>query len=304
MLKLYDELAGRARTMNQINLLHISLGNTITPSEAVFLYENLFRPGVHQMPALHADRTFTDNEFARAARDWIDKLMVDLRTIQKVDPEPFGRRDLRESVTLFTDGGPSADKTLLVTLPGGNFRLMMPIPTFLQNINAAKTDVLVIRDGTKSSYTAGLEGLAGSIGELGAGIRSLLDIEGYKRLAGIGVSAGALPIALVATQLDFDAVLCCGAGSPYHSKWENSAASPPAILREAARSGFNRRVVIAYGAHSAADATSAAEISELLTVEAVEVSVDDFQIEHNILHPLSTRRLLGEFFERHLGLEN
>ena len=229
MLSRYDELIGQCRSMNDINRVHIAFGNTITPSEAVLLAEHLFIPPHHAVPALRTDRKFTEDELRRLGRDWIDEQMSDLRLIRKADPEPYLRRDIRKSVSLFTDGGAADRKTLLITLPGSNHRLMMPLPTFLQNLAAETTDVLIVRDGTRTDYTRGLDGLATSVAELGEGIAGLVEFEKYERVVGLGISAGGLPMILVAVQLDID-VLACGAGSPFDGRWDGLAIPPPMAL--------------------------------------------------------------------------
>ena len=301
MLSRYDELIGQCRSINDINRVHIAFGNTITPSEAVLLAEHLFIPSHHAVPALRTDRKFTEDELRRLGRDWIDEQMSDLRLIRKADPEPYLRRDIRKSVSLFTDGGAADRKTLLITLPGSNHRLMMPLPTFLQNLAAETTDVLIVRDGTRTDYTRGLDGLATSVAELGEGIAGLVEFEKYERVVGLGISAGGLPMILVAVQLDID-VLACGAGSPFDGRWDGVAIPPPTAFAAAVSAGFGRRVVAAFGAQSEKDRTNADEIARLLPVEKVEVAIERLEIEHNILHPMSERRMLPGFFREHLGL--
>ena len=158
MLEHYNALLKKVITANDVNRIHIAFGNTVTPAEAVELKESLFVPGVHLLPEFRPEIKVTPDYIKAEGRLWIDQLFDGLHVIGKPDPEPFRRHDLRKSVTLFTDGGDRAGKSLLITLPGSNDRLMMPIPAFLQNLNASATDVLFIRDGTRSDYTAGLEG--------------------------------------------------------------------------------------------------------------------------------------------------
>lgn len=302
MLSYYDGLVAQSRSMNEINRIHIAFSNTITPAELVELNDSLFVEGKHTAPLLRGDCQFTAGELRASARTWVEAMMDHLRHAGKPDPEPFGRKDIRKSVTLYSDGGPTEQKTLLITLPGSNFRLMMSIPQFLQHMDARTTDVLIIRDGTRSDYTAGLEGLAPSMAELGAGLQQLLDLGRYKRLAGIGVSAGGLPIILLATQLQFDAALSCGGGSPYDRKWDKSVVTPEEVLKRAAASGFNRRITVAYGAESPPDKKSAEDIAGCLMVQPVEVAVKDEKVEHNILYPLSRTGRLPAFLSEHLGL--
>lgn len=303
MLAQYNQLVGTFRSLNSLNFMHISYGNTITPLEVLELEQGLFVEGVHPMPALHPEAQFTHQDLRRISREWIDRMREDLKSVGKREAEPFGRRDLRKSVTLYSDGSAAEDKTLVIALPGANFRIMMPIATLLQNLNAATTDVMFIRDGTRSGYLRGLEGLAPAIEELGPELGRIIDLKSYRRVVGLGVSAGGLPILLVAMQLDFDAVLLCGAGSPMHPRWEGRGRPSPAdTLRRAATDGKHRRITVAYGAHHAEDRSDAQDIASCIAVEPVEVSLPDYEVRHNILHPLSVRGTLPEFLNRHLGI--
>lgn len=302
MLEHIDALISQARSLNTLNRITIALGNTITPAEAVELSEQLFVPGVHDVPQLAEGARLTDEEVRTAGRAWIEGLIDGMRAVGKPDPELFARRDIRKSVTLYTDGGDRSRKSLLITLAGSNFRLMMSTPEFLQNLRAETTDVLVIRDGTRSDYTAGLEGLADSIATLGDGIRKLFPVHDYDRVVGVGISAGGLPIILLAVQMRFDAALACGAGSPFDKKWHETRVDPGTILKRAAAEGFNKHLVAAYGAQSPTDRTSAVDLAGCLRVKPVEVAIAGVEVKHNILHRLSLRGELPAFFSKHLGI--
>jgi hypothetical protein len=303
VLEYYNRLIGECRTLNGINSVHIAFGNTVTPSEVIQLSETLFVDGAHPSPQLHPAAAFSAEELRRAAREWIEEFRQDLRLVGKREAEPFGRRDLRKSVTLYTDGNNSADKTLVVTLPGANFRIMMPIATLLQNVDATKADVLFIRDGTRSGYLKGLEGLAPAIEEVGPELSRIIDLSAYKRVVGLGVSAGGLPILLVGIQMDFDAVLMCGAGSPMHPRWQGRGRPSPAETLRLAADGLKQmRITVAYGACHEDDRRDAQDIARCIDVEPLEVSLPDWEMRHNILHPLSIRGMLPAFLSRHLGI--
>lgn len=303
LLETYDGLISQCRTENDVNRVLIAFGNTLTPYEVIELEETIFVENVYELPALRPDKRFTDKQLHAWARTWIEDLRDELRRVGKSEVETFLRRDIRKSVTLYSDGSSAQGKTLLVTLPGANHRMMMPISTFLQNIAAETTDVLMIRDGTRSGYREGLEGLAPAVEELGPAITNLIDLNQYARRVGIGVSAGGLPILMVALQMDFDAVLVCGGGDPADPRWKRPGyPSPAETIRTAAAKGGGRRITVAYGRESPPDRVSAQGIAACISMTPIEVSLPDKSVSHNILHPLSIRGELPAFLAEHLGI--
>ncbi len=302
LLETHDGLLSQCKTENDLNRVHIAFGNTMTPSEVIELEETIFVDS-YQVPPLHPGASFTLEQLRALSRTWIETLRDDLKSADKPVVEPFMRRDIRKSVTLYTDGNEPAGKTLLITLCGANHRIMMPIPTFLQNTSAATTDVLFIRDGTRSGYRAGLEGLAPAIEELGAAIPGLLDTSAYRRLVGIGVSAGGLPVLMLALQMNFDAVLVCGGGSPNDPRWNRPGRPSPAdTISEAGLEDRKLNITVAYGVDNPADREYAKDIAACIGITAVEVGLADVEVGHNILYPLARRGMLPAFLSQHLGI--
>lgn len=303
ILDSYDRLIAQCITANDINRVHIAFGNTMTPAEVLYLEENLFRVGRHRPGPIRPDARFTVDDLKKFAREWIDDTRNDLKPVGKPRVEPFLRKDIRKSVTLFHSGDRPHGRSLLIALAGANHRFMMPVATLLQNLPAADLDVLVIRDGTRSGYTAGLEGLAPSIEELGAALPKVFDVSGYRRLLGLGVSAGGLPIIFLAMQMDFESVLACGPSGPSREKWQRPGfPSPVDTLLAAAREGKANRITIAYGAQSEKDRVSAEEIAGYVAINPVEVAIPGRDVRHNVLHPLHLIGKLPEFFAKHLAI--
>lgn len=302
LLETYNGLVSQSRSLNDIHRINIAFGNTMTPQEVVELEESLF-VGDYTLPPMRDDRTFSDRELMVAAREWIEQTLTHLKLMRKAEAEPFLRRDVRKSVTLYSDGGDPDDKTLIIALPGANHRLMMPIPSLLQALPADRADVLFIRDGTRSGYRQGLEGLASSIDTLGPAIPRIIDISRYRRLAGLGVSAGGLPSLLLGLQMGSGAVLVCGGGSPNDPRWVRPGQALPAdTLRAAAERGIDAKLTIAFGTHSDPDRASARDICACLGIEPLEVSSRSEEVRHNILHPLALDGLLPAFLADRLGL--
>lgn len=304
MLDVYNRLIGQCRTLNQVNQLHIALGNSMTPGEVVYLKDTVFVPGEHPEPALHPERKFTMEELRDNARDWARRLFRDVASARKVTPEPFLRRDLHKSATLFTDGAPPTDKILLLALPGANHQMMTSVPTFLQNLDAGRVDMVIIRDGTRTRYLAGIEGLADSIEAFGDLLPEWLGFARYRRVAGIGVSAGSLPVLLAGLRAGIDDLLLVGPTGPYDPRWEGRPHDRASdVLKKAAADGRERRITVAYGAQCEEDRVYAGEIKSLINVTAVEISDPYQSVGHSALQPLALRGELGSFLVRHLHLD-
>lgn len=301
MLDEYDRLMAMSRSMNGVNRVHIAYGNTLTPFEVIELSESLFVKGIHAGPVLGGEQAFSATELRIAARDWIDQLRDDLRPPGKSDPEPFGRRDLRKNATLFTDGRTSQHKTLLLAFPGANHRLMMPISAFLQNLDAAATDLVVIRDGTKTRYLSGIDGLASSIEELADVLPAFLGFHRYERVAALGTSAGALPLLIIALRSGVENIALVGPLSPFDARMARNGAVPIAdLLRLAATNGKPKQITVCFGAQSPDDRQAAMDIASCIDATMVEVTYPGQDVRHNALHPLHLKGELTEFLDAHL----
>lgn len=302
LLETYNGLLSRAKTVNELNRINIAFGNTMTPQEVVDLEGALFTPG-HVAPQLREDRVFSDAELMAAAREWIEKAFAHLRLLGKADAEPFLRRDLRRSMTLYTDGGPANGKTLVVAFPGANNRLMMPVATLLQALDAPKVDIVLIRDPTHAAYFSGLEDFADSRDALFDALPSYLNFAAYARVSSLGVSAGGLPALLLASRLGLAAVLACGADSPLDPRLQKKGGgAAAAALRSAAESNHRTHVAIAFGAQHAEDREAATEIGGILGVEPLEITNADREVKHNVLFPLAKEGRLSSFLAEHLRL--
>ena len=93
------------------------------------------------------------------------------------------------------------EKTLLICFSGIAQRMMMPIPFFLQQLDARETDVLLIRDPERNGFRTGIQGISNSIEAVIDQITQLLDISQYKKTAAIGASGGGFPALLTAMRL-------------------------------------------------------------------------------------------------------
>lgn len=304
MLDNYNALIGRCRTINQVNQVHIALCNAMTPGEVVFMYDNLFVSPAHAPPSLHPEAAFTLAELRDNARLWFRRRHRDLLAAGKDTPEPFLRRDLHKHATFFGDGAPPDDKILLVALPGANYQIMTAVPTFLQNLDASRVDLVIVRDGTRTRYLDGIEGIADSVEAFADTMPDWLGFKTYRRVCGIGVSAGALPTLIVGLRAGVDDLLAVGPSSPRDVRWDRPGHEHVTDqLRRAAADGRKRNITVAYGADCDEDRVFAGEIAELIPIKQVVVSDPHAPVGHVALRPLAERGELSAFLREHLRLD-
>ncbi|RYG95741.1 MAG: hypothetical protein EON57_16195, partial [Alphaproteobacteria bacterium] len=201
LLELYNARIVEARTLNEVNQMHIALGNSLTPTEVVYLHGSLFAKGKHKPPALRPDSRFTSAQLEENGRLWIDQLRATLKDVGKSRTELYRRHDLHDAVVLFSADRRKPRRNLVVALTGANQRLMMPLATFLQNFDSGTTDVLYVRDSSRQGYRGGIPGLADDIAGIGPALSSLIDMAAYQKRVSVGVSAGGLPGLVAALRL-------------------------------------------------------------------------------------------------------
>lgn len=204
MTELFQRQAARCRTVNEFNRLQIALENRITPLEFGTLAQAV---ECHDIPS--------------SIRLWIDELGAQLQRSGKPAHEGFRRSRLKPNLYLYSDGGPSPAKTLVIAFSGNARRLMMPTATFLQHLDASAFDILFISRHPKSNYRNGICGLATSLEGLIDMLRGLLADVDYKQVMTYGTSSGALPALLAALYLDLDQGVGVGGLSLDHARWRD-----------------------------------------------------------------------------------
>lgn len=304
MLEVYDSQLRELRTINQLNRLHIAFGNTVTPLEVLDLHTRLFKAPHHEMPTLHPEAKLSPEEVRRAGRDWVKSAMLDLKPVGKSYLEPFHRRDIRKGLLIFSDGKPTAGKTLLVTFAGANERLMMPIATLLQNLRAATTDVFYIADPSREAYRQGLRGFSDRLQDVGGPLSELVDMSAYRRRVALGVSAGGLPAIIAALAMKMDAALGCGAPHPDRFTGEaTGGVEPQGLLRDLRAASPKTKITLAFGDDEQKDRVAAEALAKCVhPALELEVSFDGKKVQHNVLYPLSLNGSLPGFLNRLLGV--
>lgn len=296
----YYQRISQAVSINNINKINIAYSNTMTPQEILDFDDVLFAPQ-YPIPALQPDAKFSEAELKAAGRLWINESVRHLRLMNKHEAEPFLRRDLRQSVTLYTAGGATSDKTLVVAFPGANNRLMMPVCALLQALDAARVDIVLIRDPTHSGFFNGLEGLADTRAGVFDALPSFLNFDAYRQVSSLGVSRGGLPSLLLALRLSLHSALVCGAGEPSDQRYGDIGGGE---MAEALRSGrgTSSRVTLAFGAQDNDDRRAATQLADTLGIEALEISNAAGNVGHNLLFELAKEGRLPSFLRDRLSL--
>ncbi|HET7032544.1 MAG TPA: hypothetical protein VFJ48_05425 [Casimicrobiaceae bacterium] len=193
-LRLYRKRIARCRMQGQIDRIHLALANYITPAEAR-----------HFRSALAADPADSPG------RKWITGF-TDAMPTHAVRPFEFERRRLSNSATYYTADVSSRDrKTLIIGFTGRFHRLMVPTAWFLDCLNPALYDVVVLRDFSKSVYIAGIAGLGDEFCAALANLATRIDARAYRNTVSLGTSAGGLPAILAAILLGLDRAVAIGA---------------------------------------------------------------------------------------------
>lgn len=304
LLDLYNARIVDARTLNEVNQIHIVFANSITPTEVVYLHGNLFVVGKHKLPILRPESRFSLSQLQEAARLWIDQHRAVLAEIGKPRIELYRRYELHDAAVLFSADRKAPRRNLVVSLTGANQRLMMPISTYLQNFDGKTTDILYVRDSGRQGYRSGIPDLADDMFEIGPAVTKLIDIGSYQRRVAIGVSAGGLPALVLALRLGLDATLVCGGSSPERGQFDRPG--EPRLgdrLRRWREESPQTRVILGYGAQDVADERAAADTAQCIAGAEVErVALEGVEVKHNFLYKLSEAGQLSQFVAEKLGL--
>lgn len=103
----------------------------------------------------------------------------------------FALIDHGPAVSLYTSGGPRANKTLVTVFTGAASRPGTWMPVFLNAFDDRQHDVLVLRDRSGRHFRTGCTGFADSLPELVDRVADVFGAPGYARQVAFGVSRGA-----------------------------------------------------------------------------------------------------------------
>jgi hypothetical protein len=218
---------------------------------------------------------------------WIHRIDYYFKKIEKENPEPFIKKRIDRHTILFTSRDKSfkpKDKILLVCFTGKRHRMMMPLPVFLQYLNAETTDVIYMIDISSNSFRQGMpdydHSFEGMLDRL-----SFLPFKDYKQVVGMGVSGGTLPILLLSIKYGFDAVLTVGAKGPNEPRWTEAIKKDTSQLIEDIQKNTNKisSTYLVYGADEPRDVKGTNEWKKLLP-DATLIKIDN--VGHAAIKPL------------------
>jgi len=307
MIDGYRRAARRCRTVNQFNALHIALENRITPLELMALRDEQ-GPWFPLRTLLQRGQRLLQRAWLRgdaatppgALRDrWLRKLLDFYMQAAKPQPEPYQRRRLSRHLRLYSAGGPRHDKTLLVCFVGSSQRPFLPVPVFLQHVDAAANDVLMVGYPRGKGHRHGLPELGSTFEQTIDKLRDIADLTAYRHCAAIGTSGGGTPAVLTALRLGLPAALSAGGGSPTDRRWFAALGEDVGDLarRYAQASTIQPRVVLAFGSDVQKDVAAAQAFAECVPAELWPVSDGRRPVLHNVFGALLKRRQLHGFLQ-------
>lgn len=292
----YFARIAECRTVNQLNAVHISLCNLMTPREVLAVHQWL-SGGRWSFPPQHVG-PHNAAAFGVALRDHAERMAGDLTYAEKEFAELFARERVAPDVWRFSAGGDRAAKTLVVGFTGNADRLMMPTPTYLQQFDAGLVDIVLLVDRNRARYSQGIAGLGGTLTELTDALPELLSVASYRQVSVTGTSSGGLPAVLAGLRLGAACVLCFGADGP--RRWPEDEAH---LLLPAWRTRSPAtRVTMAFGADHERDRAAAQETADLIGAELFPVAHPINPVKHNAAYPLVTQKQFTAFAATHLGL--
>jgi acyl-CoA synthetase (AMP-forming)/AMP-acid ligase II/acyl carrier protein len=133
--------------------------------------------------------------------------------------QSWQRKELSPNIRLYTGQGIHANnKTLIVGFAGNMFRLMMPMWTFLSNVNSAETDLLMLWDPARNHYSGGIPELADNFPDFLQSLKEMVSKLEYRRVVSFGTSAGGLPALCAGLASGWDATVSVNAAYPLTKK--------------------------------------------------------------------------------------
>jgi hypothetical protein len=182
--RVYRKRVARCRTENQLNRVHIVAGNYMTPLEM-----------------RHFDRALATDPPDSPCRRWIANLRHFMPN-NRPRPAEFERKTVLRGLTSYTaHAGTPGKKTLVIGFAGNFHRLMLPTPVFLDCLDPALYDVVILSDYARCAFSRGIPGLGADLLETLSNLPRYFEPAAYRNAIALGTSGGGLPAVLAAIQL-------------------------------------------------------------------------------------------------------
>jgi acyl carrier protein len=290
--RLFVRAFGRCRTVAEMHLLLSHLADRMTPleAEAFRAWQRAGRLLPNSAPP----------KFAEALSAWFDAFDAVLRGSGKSEPEPFLGRRVAPAVVHYTGPGDRAAKTLLVCFSvKGNRSMSIALAPFLQHLDAARYDVLLVADLWATAFRGGVPFVGADIHEVVRWVASLPLLREYGRLRAAGASAGVYPALLTGRRIGAELVIGFNGRFP-SERHLGTLISMYFNCWRSARRHRQVRVLLIHAANTRRDAAFARRLSRLTGANRLAVEMPDRDLKHSVLPPLVEHGELEYFFERTL----
>jgi len=299
-----DSVGGKAGKSNRnaVRFAHFQFGSRATPKQIQALRDGAPVPDDLPTDAQHWPRFLAETG---ALMDAAGKSV----------PEPYAAEPAPHGSVLYTSAGASPSlKTLIMAMPGFADRLMLPISTVLQHLDAQQADLLVV---PLKTWMEEVMQARAEDAEAPAAYPVLMErmtalsrhYSSYRSQALFGTSYGALPAVLMACEVGASHALCAGPGSPFDRAWRDTLGIDPVARLGNFAAGWKTegggvRTSVLVGQGAVSDQAHARELRGLIGSRTLVVkSVPSDKVGHLCLAPLVRRRQFSAVLAEALGLE-
>ena len=218
-----QQLISSASGLSDLKLKMDYLLTHLTPADALAVIDALegTRPGTGPEPAGVLARKRMQWDLAARA----EMVRSHLRAAPKA--RHWHREVLFPGALMYGDPSvPAAQKSLIVGFGGNRQRLLMATYRVLADLDPAQTDLLLLMDPSKRCFIAGAPGMGAGFAAMARTVTQICTDRGYRRLVGLGTSAGTFAALHAGLVEGFDAVAVVSpAGFSRHADWAEVIAS-------------------------------------------------------------------------------
>lgn len=213
-------------------------------------------------------------------------------------PQPFHREALAPSATFYR--GTQKARRLVVVFTGRLRRPMLPVPAFLQCIDASDWNALILRDEARMHYRTGVEGYAEDLNTLARRVRA--EFSDCSEILAIGTSMGGFPAIRFFLAGGADRAISISGSFPADASLLLSGQRTPGAFDPicSCLDPGRRPLLFAYGAGNSEDQANAEMAARL--VGGICLSIQDVE-NHAVLERLWGEGRLAPFMDEILEPE-